>query len=1190
MARAEEHKIREYLLGHLTEAEEEQVELRLLTEPDFAEEYDIVVNEVTDDYIAGKFDGEDLKHVEEDFFQSPARRDKLKFALTLKQRKSELDTEKRYKQRPFRRYLAIAASLLLAIGGFYAWQIFFHQSEVEKGLLALNAAYREQRPLELRISRLDYAPYSPTRGPGNEKLDQNALTRAELGLQEELKKNPTPAVYHALGKVYLAKRDYERAQENFEASLKGDPLNAQLYSDLGAALIEKGEKDKAGAEPGRAAEELARGRENLTRALSLNPSLLEALFNRALCSEYQQLHEQAKVEWKQYLAADSTSLWAIEARERLRKLEEQSERASRSSQDLPQDFLAAYQFQNNEEAWAALSRSRTRFGNSIVEALLDDYLRLATNGSSVAATDVLQRISYAGRVEETRVGDRYTSDLARFYRRTGADKQSKLLQARTLMKEARKLYEKGEWKPASAFYLQAKESFLVLADECESLLADSLAGYCYLRIPKPEESILIFQRLSEEFETRHYRSLFAQSFPALADAESSLGEFSKTLDYANRGLRMSQEIQDTVLGVRCLGQNISTQLALGDYRGSLESLNEAVELADTLGPNPKLTWQLYVQGALNFHFLDFPSSALAFQQEALRLANASNVALLRSRTWEQMGVLLGEQKNYDAAIKSGEKALAEGQNIDDISSRKNVVAHATLTLGKLHLAAGHQLIAIQKFDESISIYQQLKFYAYLYEAHKEKLRALIALQENEAARVELGTVLALLEANRPKISEESNRDMFFDAGQDTYDIAADFAYSRLKDEKRAFEYAEASRARSLSEMMKRGARVEDGRRLPDIDLGSHTDNLKLDQIQSSLPEGVQIVEYSLLPDKLIIWVITKRNFQSAMVGLEQAEFERSIYDYQKLVRKGSSADEETRRTTAKELYARLISPVESSLDPNLQTFIAADKALHYLPFTTLISPATNKYLIENYAIETVPSATVLIWTSDQAKKKGGARDERVLSVGKPNFDQNAFPGLPGLPGADREARAVAAAYRSRTLLIGADALASRVKHELKGADVIHVATHAVTDARSSLLTKLLLTGGRQDGVSSHHANNGFLQASEIYEMNLPRARLVVLSACQTGIERAYRGEGAIGMARPFLVAGVPIVVASLWPVDSESTADLMIKFHEYRTREDKPTIEALRLAQLYMINHPPPGSQGTLNWAAFVAIGGYAEY
>src|SRR6266576_5012016 len=90
MAQTQEHRLREYLLGQLTEAENEQVELRLLTEPEFAEEYDIVVNEITDDYVAGKFEGAELRQVEEHFFKSGERRDKLNFTLALRQRKSDL--------------------------------------------------------------------------------------------------------------------------------------------------------------------------------------------------------------------------------------------------------------------------------------------------------------------------------------------------------------------------------------------------------------------------------------------------------------------------------------------------------------------------------------------------------------------------------------------------------------------------------------------------------------------------------------------------------------------------------------------------------------------------------------------------------------------------------------------------------------------------------------------------------------------------------------------------------------------------------------------------------------------------------------------------------------------------------------------------------------------------------------------
>jgi len=208
MAQAEETKIREYLLGQLTEAEEEQVELRLLTEPDFAEEYDIVVNEITDDYIAGKFEGEELKRLEEYFFTSIQRRDKLKFALALNKRNK--GRIKPPKKNPFTRYLAIAASfVLLAGGGLYLWQVSSNNSDLNRGLAALQSAFRDERPLEARISKFDYAPYSTTRGPGPEKVHQDELRRAELTLLDAVKRNPTPAVHHGLGKVYLAKKQFD---------------------------------------------------------------------------------------------------------------------------------------------------------------------------------------------------------------------------------------------------------------------------------------------------------------------------------------------------------------------------------------------------------------------------------------------------------------------------------------------------------------------------------------------------------------------------------------------------------------------------------------------------------------------------------------------------------------------------------------------------------------------------------------------------------------------------------------------------------------------------------------------------------------------------------------------------------------------------------------------------------------------
>jgi CHAT domain-containing protein len=90
--------------------------------------------------------------------------------------------------------------------------------------------------------------------------------------------------------------------------------------------------------------------------------------------------------------------------------------------------------------------------------------------------------------------------------------------------------------------------------------------------------------------------------------------------------------------------------------------------------------------------------------------------------------------------------------------------------------------------------------------------------------------------------------------------------------------------------------------------------------------------------------------------------------------------------------------------------------------------------------------------------------------------------------------------------------------------------------------------------------------------------------------RTFTGEGAVSLARPFIAAGVPLVLASLWPVESNATADLMISFHQHRKEKtgNNSTVNALRLAQLEAIRKP--NAETDFGWAAFVAIGGYAEF
>lgn len=275
--------------------------MRLLSDPIYVEEFDIVVDELTDQYVTGEVKGTEREQMERYFFASPARREKLRIAEALKERQTAV-APKRWLPSP---ELRIAASILIVVGlSFGVWYgLRGGESEFDKGLAALQTAYSVERPIQPRVSALPYAKFSQTRGSGDGDQRTDQLRLAELHLAEAVRTKPTPEAHHALGKVYLAQGKFDEAIREFEQSLSGSNNQAQIYNDLGVAWLEKGDYN--------------RSIDNFNKALQLDGNLLEALFNRALAYEKQSRVEEAKTAWNEYLKRDSTSPWADEARRHL---------------------------------------------------------------------------------------------------------------------------------------------------------------------------------------------------------------------------------------------------------------------------------------------------------------------------------------------------------------------------------------------------------------------------------------------------------------------------------------------------------------------------------------------------------------------------------------------------------------------------------------------------------------------------------------------------------------------------------------------------------------------------------------------------------------------------------------------------------------------------------------------------------
>lgn len=162
-----------------------------------------------------------------------------------------------------------------------------------------------------------------------------------------------------------------------------------------------------------------------------------------------------------------------------------------------------------------------------------------------------------------------------------------------------------------------------------------------------------------------------------------------------------------------------------------------------------------------------------------------------------------------------------------------------------------------------------------------------------------------------------------------------------------------------------------------------------------------------------------------------------------------------------------------------------------------------------------------------------------MAMGGGLFDPVAAPSFGNLPGSRRELLEAATSIPASTLLLDRDATEKKVKSEpLDSYDVLHFAVHVVVDNDHPDRTALVLA---YDPTSME---DGLLQAREIAHLRV-RARLVVLSGCNTGSPVFQSSFDNNSLVRSFLFAGAKSVVATLWTIDDTLTAYLMGQFYTY---------------------------------------------
>jgi CHAT domain-containing protein len=359
----------------------------------------------------------------------------------------------------------------------------------------------------------------------------------------------------------------------------------------------------------------------------------------------------------------------------------------------------------------------------------------------------------------------------------------------------------------------------------------------------------------------------------------------------------------------------------------------------------------------------------------------------------------------------------------------------------------------------------------------------------------------------------------------------------------------------------------------------------------------------------VAFVVTHR--ESKRIELGEA---RPIEEMLELWRRALVEGSEAEPGYAEKLHSLLWAPLREHLPVGTAlVYVSPDAALNRLPFSALRDGKKDRRLIEEHAVAVVSHGVMLLARLTEAKR---AKEKKatLLAMGAVAYDRKPRPvnelALRGpvaeklkweaLKGTQKELQQIVALAGERRIIRreGDSAGVATLLGDLRQAETAHLATHGFfADARFRTALQLdpklfrsteFTTGGtaRRIGAGSRSPlvlsglvcsganlpetpNRGVLTAEAIVGLDLRKMNLAVLSACESGLGETAGGEGVYGLVRAFHIAGTRNVMASLWKVEDEATAALMVLFYRHLWgRKPLPPVEALRQAQLALHRNP----------------------
>ncbi|VVO62941.1 hypothetical protein PS900_00894 [Pseudomonas fluorescens] len=679
--------------------------------------------------------------------------------------------------------------------------------------------------------------------------------------------------------------------------------------------------------------------------------------------------------------------------------------------------------------------------------------------------------------------------------------------------------------------------------------------------------VMVWAPLSDAVDKPGVESAVAAvSASSLADADTMLG-------LTEEGAVLYQQDPLKLSGYQYCSQAVALAES-GELRLSARASGKALYLAKT---NNDANLQALASRdlAIAFSYAGQLDKAESFAREALRLP-AKDPQKVVGPAYKVIADVQARKGDYRAAIASYEQAQAGASErykplvqaslvnalIDsgDLPRARQVFSslkkpEEPAQVAQLQRTEARLLLAEGQPRQASALYRQLAEHPpsmdsayYRVWAWDGVARSETALGNKQATAEAYGKALDGLDGMRASFhSEEFKMGLFSDV-QSIFERAIGF-YADQGDAASAFQTSERSRARALRDAVRERSQVPE----------DMTRSQSLAQLQAALAPDERVVQFHVLPDRLLSWTVGPSMLESHSLPVDSKSLTQLVEAFRDALANGR----QSAVAVADKLGGALIGPLQ--LKQGQRLIIIPHGPLHYLPFQAL--RVEGAWLIERHPLSLAPSLNIALGLAQRNPKVHAS----LTAFGNPRVEDSL-----DLPGASREVKELAQLFPRNQLFIGTAATKTAFRAKADGSPLLHMAAHAQADRLDPLHSRILL--------ANEGGQRSFLEVSELSGMNLSNTALVTLSACESGLGRVDRGDEVQGFPRGFLMAGSSALIASLWPV-SDNAAELLMRTLYSQLARGTDLQRAMQAGQLAVLHQPRTAHP--FFWAPFNLIGNW---